>query len=331
MRVISLTLALATLVSAAAISAVVGRDAQAAPAATNVALVAYSTPREAFGKIIGEFTDTAAGDDASFTQSYGASGEQARAIIAGLPADVVSLALQPDMSLLVNARKVAKTWNKNKYKGMVTQSIVVFVVRDDNPKKIHGWADLVKPGIEVITPNPLTSGGARWNIMAAYGAQRKQGKTHKQAIAYLNRLIRHVPVMDKSAREALQTFAGGKGDVLITYENEAIFANKKGVRTDFVRPRETILMEHPVALTRTGQNKAEARAFVRYLYTPAAQRIYAENGYRPIVKSVRRQTAYPNPKRMFKIAYVGGWPKVQKQFFNPQRGIVTRIIGSLGK
>ena len=142
---------------------------------------------------------------------------------------------------------------------MVTQSIVVFVVRDDNPKKIRGWADLVKPGIEVITPNPLTSGGARWNIMAAYGAQRKQGKTHKQAVAYLNRLIRHVPVMDKSAREALQTFAGGKGDVLITYENEAIFANKKGVRTDFVRPRETILMDHPIAVTRTGQRKAGAR------------------------------------------------------------------------
>ena len=183
----------------------------------------------------------------------------------------------------------------------------------------------------MITPNPLTSGGARWNIMAAYGAQRKQGKTHKQAVAYLNRLVRHVPVMDKSAREALQTFAGGKGDVLITYENEAIFANRKGVRTDFVRPRETILMEHPVALTRTGATKGPARAFLRYLYTPAAQRIFAENGYRPIVKSVRRRTAYPNPKGMFKIGYVGGWPKVQKQFFNPRRGIVTRIITSLGK
>jgi sulfate/thiosulfate-binding protein len=331
MRVISIAVGIGVLLAAAVALAVLGNgSAAAAPQAGNVAIVAYSTPREAFGKITKAFTDTQAGRGVSFTQSYGSSGEQTRAVIGGLSADVVALSLQPDMSTLVNAGKVSRTWKNNKYKGMVTHSIVVFVVRDGNPKKIYGWGDLVKSDIEIITPNPLTSGGARWNVMAAYGAQRKQGKTHKQAVAYLGRLFRHVPVLDKSAREALQTFAGGKGDVLITYENEAIFANKKGVRTDFVRPRETLLMEHPIALTKSGQSKREARAFLRYLWTPAAQRIFAENGYRPIVKSVRRRTAFPNPKGMFKIGYVGGWPKVQRQFFGTRNGIVTRIVNARG-
>jgi sulfate/thiosulfate transport system substrate-binding protein len=188
----------------------------------------------------------------------------------------------------------------------------------------------VKPGIEVITPNPVTSGGARWNIAAAYGAMRRQGKTHKQGVAYLQRLFRHVPVMAATAREALQTFAAGKGDVLVTYENEAIFANKKGVRTDFVRPRETILIENPVALTKTGARKTEAKAFLNFLRSPTAQRIYAQNGYRPVVKRILRQTAYPNPRGMFKIGFIGGWSKVQKQFFDPKTGIVTKIIANLG-
>ena len=327
MRVISLTLALATLVSAAAISAVVGRDARPRPR-PRTSPWSPTRRREAFGKIIGEFTDTAAGDDASFTQlrQPGTGALRDR----GLPADVVALSLQPDMSTSSTPASVPKTWNKNKYKGMVTQSIVVFVVRDDNPKKICGWADPVKPGIEVITPNLAHVGGARWNIMAAYGAQRKQGKTHKQAVAYLNRLIRHVPVMDKSAREALQTFAGGKRDVLTTYENEAIFANKKECApTSCGHARRSSWTTDRADADRPAEGRG-AR-ILRYLYTGAAQRIFAENGYRPIVKSVRRQTAFPNPKGMFKIAYVGGWPKVQKQFFNPRNGIVSRMIGSLGK
>jgi sulfate/thiosulfate-binding protein len=331
MRVISFAIGAALLVTVAAVLAVVGGgSAKAAPAKTNVALVAYSTPKEAYAKIIDAFGKTNAGENTSFTQSYSGSTEQANAVNAGLPADVVALSLEPDIKLLVNKGKVAGNWSKGKYHGMVTDSIVVFVVRDGNPKKIHTWNDLVKPGIEVITPNPVTSGGARWNIAAAYGAQRKLGKTHRQAVAYLQALFRHVPVMAATAREALQTFAAGKGDVLITYENEAIFANKKGVRTDFTRPRETILIENPVALTRTGARKREARAFLNFLRTPTAQRIFAENGYRPVVKKVLRQTAFPNPKGLFKIGFIGGWPKVQKQFFNPQTGIVTRIIANLG-
>jgi sulfate/thiosulfate-binding protein len=331
MRVISGLCAAGLIAAAALVGALAGTEADAAPLKTSIALVAYSTPKEAYGKIIEAFGKTTAGKNASFTQSYSGSAEQAAAVIAGLPADVVALSLEPDITTLVNKGKVPKNWKRGKYGGMATDSIVVFVVRDGNPEKIRTWADLVKPGIEVITPNPVTSGGARWNVMAAYGAIRKQGKSHKQGVAYLRQFFRHVPVMAASAREALQTFATGKGDVLITYENEAIFATRKGTRTDFVRPRETILIENPVALTKTGARKKEAKAFVNYLRSPTAQRIYAVNGYRPVVKSVLRQTSYPNPKGMFKIGYVGGWAKVQKQFFAPRTGIVTRIVSGLGK
>src|SRR5207244_6113457 len=170
-----------------------------------LSLVAYSTPREAYGKLIPAFQKTAAGKDVSFTQSYGASGEQSRAVAAGLDADVVAFSLEPDITSLVQKGLVAKSWNKDKYKGMVTRSVVVFVLRDGNPKHIRGWNDLIKPGVQVVTPNPFTSGGARWNVMAAYGAMRRKGKTDKRAVAYLDKLFHHVVSQDKSAREALQT------------------------------------------------------------------------------------------------------------------------------
>jgi sulfate transport system substrate-binding protein len=321
-----------TLVAGAVVAgAAFAPAAVARPAKSTVNLVAYSTPKDAYAKIISAFGGTSAGRGVPFAQSYGASGDQARAVAAGLPADVVALSLAPDVTSLVRAGIVKGDWARNRYRGMVSDSIVVFVVRDGNPKRVHGWADLVKPGVQVLTPNPFTSGGARWNVMAAYGAQRELGKTHAQAVAYLRSLFRHVPVMDKSARESLQTFAAGKGDVLITYENEAIYANRKGVRLDFVRPRQTILIENPVALTRSGLRKKEARAFARYLWSPTAQRAFAQNGYRPVVKSVRRQTAYPNPKALFTIAKLGGWNSVEKRFFDQKRGIVAGLMGSVGR
>ncbi len=325
--------ALASVVAATAAALAVfgGAAASAAPQSNAVALVAYSTPKDAYGKIISAFGGASSGKGVSFTQSYGASADQAAAVAAGQPADVVALSLKPDISTLVGKGIVARSWQKNRYHAMVTDSIAVFIVRDGNPKHIRTWADLLKPGIQVITPNPVTSGGARWDVMAAYGAQLKLGKSKKQAVAYLRKLFTHVPVLPTSAREALQTFAAGKGDVLLDYENDAIFANKKGVHTDFVRPKQTILIENPVALTRSGAKKPAARAFVRFLTAPAAQRIFAQNGYRPVVKKVLRQTAFPNPKQLFTIAYVGGWASVQKQFFGPKNGIVTKIISSLGK
>jgi sulfate/thiosulfate-binding protein len=320
---IAVVLAAGTIAGAAS-----ARPAESTRAAdTNLTLVAYSTPREAYGQIIPLFQKTAAGKDVSFEQSYGSSGEQSRAVIAGLAADVVALSLEPDVTDLVAKGLVDKSWNKGFYKGMVTTSVVVFAVRDGNPKKIRNWSDLIKPGVEVLTPNPLTSGGARWNVMAAYGAQRKLGKTDKQAQDYLLKLFQHVTVQDKSARESLQTFLGGKGDVLLAYENEAFFANKKGQKVPYVIPRSTILIENPVAVVQKTAHPREANAFVNFLRTPAAQKIFGENGYRPVVKSVARQFSYPARPGIFTINQlgIGGWAKVQKRFFDPRNGVFTKI------
>jgi len=322
------------LAAAAALAAVaalagwaVSPQGRAAVRSTQLTLVAYSTPKDAYAKIISAFQKTSAGKDVSFNQSYGASGEQSRAVYNGLQADVVAFSLAPDITKLVGPGLVDKSWAKNKYKGMVSDSVVVFVVRDGNPKHIRAWNDLVKPGIQVVTPNPFTSGGAQWNVMAAYGAQRKLGKSHKQAVAYLTNLFRHVVSEDASARQALQTFSTGKGDVLITYENEAIFANKKGVHTDYVIPKQTILIENPVAAVKTSKHLAAAKAFVRFLYTPQAQEIYGDNGYRPVVKSAAAKYKFPKPKGLFTIdaPALGGWGKVKRRFFDKSTGIMVAV------
>jgi sulfate transport system substrate-binding protein len=328
MRRISLTF-LPLLVLAAGL--VVG--ARAATEGTNLSLVAYSTPKDAYGKIIPAFQGTAAGKGVSFSQSYGASGDQARAVAAGLSADIVALSLEPDVTALVKKGIVPSNWNQNAHHGMVTDSVVVFVVRDGNPKKIHTWADLTKSGVQVVTPNPFTSGGARWNVMAAYGAERAQGKTDKQAIAYLKKLFKNVPVLPKSAREATQVFAQGKGDVLLTYENEAIYANKKGVHTEYVLPKQTILIENPVALTKSGLKHPEAKAFEKFLWTPKAQKLFGDAGYRPVLKSVynRGKYTFKQPRSLFRINSkslgLRGWKSVQYRFFDHANGIMVRVIG----
>jgi sulfate/thiosulfate-binding protein len=301
------------------------RDAGARQLDTKLTLVAYSTPREAYGKIISEFQKTAAGRDVSFDQSYGASGEQARAVKSGLKADVVALSLEPDVTYLVKAGLINPTWKKNKWEGIVTRSVVVFAVRRGNPKKIKDWEDLVKPGIDVVTPNVQTSGGAKWNVMAAYGAMRKKGKTHKQAVAYLRNLYKHVVSQDKSAREALQTFLAGRGDVLLAYENEAIFANSKGQDVPYVIPKATIRIDNPVAILKKSKNRAAAGRFVNFLHGVKAQQIFGQNGYRPTMPSVLKQFKYPVRPWLFTIKSLGGWASVDKRFFDPRTGIVTKI------
>jgi sulfate transport system substrate-binding protein len=329
MRRLVLLGALVAVLAVAAVTLGFGARADAASQDTRLTLVAYSTPKEAFSKLIPAFQATPAGQGVSFDQSYGASGDQARAITEGLKADVVELSLEPDMTTLVNKGLVAKTWNKNRYKGIVTRSVVVFVVRDGNPKKIRSWQDLVKPGVQVVTPNPFTSGGAKWNVVAAYGAELRAKKTHKQAVAYLKTLFDdHVVSLDKSAREALQTFSSGRGDVLLTYENEALFANKKGIRTDYYIPKATLRIDNPIAVTTNSSSPAAARAFVKYLYTPAAQRIFADNGYRPVVRSALKGYSFAVRPDLFTIDYLGGWAKVDKRFFDPKSSIMAGIIGN---
>jgi sulfate/thiosulfate transport system substrate-binding protein len=328
-------------VLALAVAAVAAAAALAQPqktTGTKLSLVAYSTPREAYGKLITAFQKTQAGKDVDFSQSYGASGEQARAVQAGLNADIVALSLAPDVDQLVAAGLVDAKWDRQSYRGMVTDSVVVFVVRDGNPKHIKGWNDLIRPGVQVVTPNPFTSGGARWNVMAAYGAWRKTGKTDKQARDNLYRLFKNVVAQDKSARESLQTFVAGRGDVLLAYENEALLARKNGQDIQFVIPRSTILIENPIAVTKTSDHKTEANAFLRYLRTTEAQRIFAENGYRPVNKAVAAEfkSKFPARPGLFTIDWgvLGGWKKVQARFFDPKNGILAdierRVGGSTG-
>jgi sulfate/thiosulfate transport system substrate-binding protein len=294
-------------------------------------LVAYSTPEEAYRELIPAFNKTAAGEGVGFDQSYASSGEQSRAVEGGLPADVVEFSLEPDVTRLVDAGLVDKDWNQNEYNGMVTESVVVFAVRKGNPKDIRTWDDLIEPGVEVIEPNPFTSGGAKWNIMAAYGAQLEQGGSEQEAKEYLSQLFDHVPVLDKSAREALQTFSSGKGDVLLAYENEAILAQQQGEELDYVVPDETILIENPVAVVNESENPETAQAFVDFLYTKDAQGIFAGKGYRPVVEGVRGAEEFPTPAKLFDITKFGGWDKVNDEFFDPEAGVVAEIFQSQGK
>jgi sulfate/thiosulfate-binding protein len=329
-----LLLSFVTFTIAVAATAALASGAGARRADVKLSLVAYSTPATAYGKLIAAFQKTPEGAGVSFTQSYGASGDQARAVTAGLPADIVNLSLAPDVDALVKAGLVDSKWNKQSYKGMVTDSVVALVLRDGNPKHIKSWNDLLKPGISVITPNPFTSGGARWNVIAAYGAWRKQGKSPPQAEANLLKLFQNVSVQDKSARDALNTFLSGKGDVLITYESEAIAAQLKGSKIQYIIPRTTILIENPVAVLKGSADKDKANAFLRFLRTPGAQQIFADNGYRPVVKSVLQANAkkYPSRPGLFTIEQLGlgGWTKVQPRFFDPDNGILAGIEHKVG-
>ena len=319
-----LAVALATMLASLILSGC-GAGSRSSGEGGNLSLVAYSTPREAYDKLTSAFGKTEVGRGITFDSSYGGSGEQSRAVEWGLPADVVAFSLEPDMARLVKVGAVKPDWKEDEYKGMVTDSVVVLAVRKGNPKGIRGWGDLTSKGIEVITPNPFTSGGARWNVMAAYGAQLEQDKSEDDAVEYLRQLFANVPVQDKSARESLQTFTGGKGDVMIAYENEIINAQQKGQDLEYIVPDQTILIENPIAITSDSQSPKQAQAFLNFLRSTEAQRIFAENGYRPVVNDVLKEFDYPAPPTLFTIEDLGGWEKVTKKFFDSETGTMAQI------
>jgi sulfate/thiosulfate-binding protein len=307
----------------------VGLGTSAALGATSLSLVAYSTPQEAYEAVIPAFQKTPAGKGVTFQQSYGASGDQSRAVANGLKADVVAFSLAPDIDRLVQQGLVSPNWDKVPHKGIVSDSVVVFTVRKGNPKHIKTWDDLIKPGVDVLIPNWQTSGGAKWDVMAAYGAQRRLGKNDAEAQAYLKALYKNVSVQDKSARDALQTFSQGKGDVLIGYENEAVYAQQHDVPVDYVVPSPTIKIETPVAVIQTSSNKKTAQAFETFLFTPQVQGFFASKGYRPvdpkILNSKRWRNKFPRVKGLFDIGYLGGWDSVNKTFFDTRSGVMVKI------
>jgi sulfate/thiosulfate transport system substrate-binding protein len=302
-------------------------------AKTRLALVAYSTPQVVYDEIIPGFERTAAGKGVSFSQSYGASGDQSRAVESGLAADVVTFSLAPDMDRLVKDGLVSKDWTSTPTQGLVSKSVVSFIVRKGNPKQIHTWDDLLKPGVKVLTPNPFTSGAAKWNILAAYGAKSGGGENPAAGLGYLRQLItKHVVVQDKSGREALNNFTSGTGDVLISYENEAITAQRKGQKVDYVIPDQTISIENPIAVMAKSKHTKQAQAFLSYALSPAGQQVFADWGYRPVDQAVfaKNKAKFPTPKGLFTIRDLGGWSKVNDDFFDPDKGSVAKIEQAAG-
>jgi sulfate/thiosulfate-binding protein len=296
-----------------------------------VNLVAYSTPETVYDEaLIPGFQKTSKGEGATFKNSFGPSGDQQRAVIAGQPADYVHLSLEPDMQALVDAGIVDSNWNQNTYHGIVQDSVVVFAVRKGNPKNIQTWEDVVKPGVEVVTPNVFSSGGAKWNLMAAYGAQLNAGKSPEEALEFLRSVLEHAVVQPGSASDALTAFTSGKGDVLLAYESDSIEAQKAGEDIDYVIPDDTILIETPAATTNDASTQAQD--FLTYLWTPEAQQLWADGGYRPVDKSVlaKNKDKYPVPPGLFDIASLGGWEKANAEFFDPETGSVAEIESDLG-
>jgi sulfate/thiosulfate transport system substrate-binding protein len=319
--------------SSDATSSATGSNAAAKTGSTQLQLVAYSTPKKAYDALTTAFAQTSVGHGVSFGQSFGASGSQSRAVDSGQPADVVAFSTTPDMTRLVKDGIVAKNWDANPEHGFSSDSVVVLVVRKGNPKHITGWDDLIKQGVDVITPNPSTSGSARWNILAGYGAQLKEGKTDDQALAYIDTLLtKNVSVQDSSASAALQTFTGGKGDVLLDYESDALAAKKAGDAIDLVYPKQTILIQTPIAVTSKSSHASQGQAFVNWQWSTAGQTIWAQKGYRPVLASVASTFAskFPTPPDLFTIAYLGGWTKVSKEFFAPSTGSITKIEQAAG-
>ncbi|HEX8802566.1 MAG TPA: sulfate ABC transporter substrate-binding protein [Acidimicrobiales bacterium] len=323
-RAVALGLSL-TLVAAAC----GGDDGGGGAGGGSIDLVAYSTPQEAYADIIAAFKEDGH-DGVDVSESYGGSGDQSRAVEAGQPADVVEFSLEPDMDRLVESGLVADDWNGGEHGGMVTDSVVVFVVRSGNPLDIQSWDDLTADGVEVVTPNPFTSGGARWNVLAGYGAKVEQGASEDEATEFLHDLFANVIVQDDSARNSLQTFTGGAGDVLIAYENEAIFAQESGEDIDYVVPDETILIENPVAVTTDGAENQAAADFVDFLFTDEAQRLFADHGYRPVVEDVLEPDEFPEPSSLFTVDDLGGWSEVSDRFFDPEDSIMADVERGIG-
>jgi sulfate transport system substrate-binding protein len=310
--------------------------ASAAAAGTTISLVAYSTPKPVMAKIISAFQQTPAGEGVSFSQSYGASTNQAKAVAAGQPADVLFLSTGDDMNLDVDAGLVDAKWNRQSYSGIGADTVVVFAVRNGNPKHIKGWADLVRPGVQVVTPNPFSSGSAKWNILAAYGAERRLGKTDRQATQYVQQLFSHVVSQDTSGANATNTFLSGKGDVLITYESEAINARLQGKNIQYVIPRQSMLIELPVAVVKSSPNKDAANAFIRYLKTPPAQELFAQYGFRPVNQQVAKEASvrkeFPARPGIFKVddRFIGGWRQADKVWFDLKNGRMVKIEAAVG-
>ena len=323
-------------VATAAVIGVSSCSSSAKSSGSKVAIVAYSVPKPAYAALSAAFTKTSDGKGATFSESYGPSGTQSKAVSSGQPADYVAYSLQPDLTKLV-PRFVSADWNTGPTKGMVSHSVVVIVVRKGNPKHITGWDDLVKSDVKIVTPDPASSGSAKWNILAAYTQVIKDGGSDASAQAYLKSFFQHVISKPSSGANATTTFTQGTGDVLISYENEAISARQKGAAIDYIVPAESILIENPAAVTVKASKTA--KDFLAYVLSKPGQQIFASKGFRPVDPSVNPGTVkgandpaqpFPAVAKLTTIAELGGWSKVNDTFFDAKTGIVTKIENEVG-
>ncbi len=311
----------------------------AGSASQELLLVSYAVTKSAYDQILPKFEadwKARTGQTIRVRSSYGGSGSQTRAILDGLPADVATLALAGDVLKLQKAGLVDPGWEKELPRGgMITHSVVAFLTRQGNPKRINGWSDLARPDVRVVTANPKTSGGARWNFLGLWGSVTQTGGSEAQAKAYVQAVYRNVENLPKDAREATDAFLKrGQGDVLLNYENEAILARSVGeLKQPFVVPTLNIQIEGPVAVVdrnvdKRGTRKA-AEALAAYLQTPAAQRIFAEQGFRPVNPSVWEEVKgrFAPVPRPFTVAAFGGWEKVDATFFAKGGGLWEELFG----
>jgi sulfate transport system substrate-binding protein len=289
-------------------------------------LVSYAVTRAAYEKIIPQFTakwKQEHNQNVTFDQSYGGSGSQARAVVGGLEADVVALAIASDTEKVQKAELIQPGWEKEAPNdAIVTKSVAALVTREGNPKGIKTWEDLAKDGVEVITANPKTSGGARWNFMALWGSVTQTGGDDAKAQEFTSQVLANVPVLPKDAREASDVFfKQGQGDVLINYENEMILANQTGEKLPYVVPEVNISIDNPIAVVDANVDRHGTRevaeAFVQYLFTPEAQREFAKVGFRPVDPTAAEETAkqFPPVKTLFTAQDMGGWDAIEKKFF----------------
>ncbi|HEV2885515.1 MAG TPA: extracellular solute-binding protein [Jatrophihabitans sp.] len=301
-----------------------------------LSLVAYSVPKPAYEALTKAFAATPQGKGISWASSYGASGTQSQAVSNGQRADYVAFSLEPDLTKLV-PKFVEESWNSGPTKGLVSKSVVVIAVRKGNPLHISGWNDLTKPGVKIVTPDPGSSGSAKWNILAAYSHVLADGGTEAQAQDYLKAFFGNVVSKPTSGANATSAFLNGTGDVLLSYENEAIAARQKGQALDYLVPAESILIENPAAVTRSAPRSA--RDFLAFVQSADGQRIFASKGYRPALDGVTvgsvagaNDPAHPFPEvaELRTIADLGGWGAVNKKYFDKTTGIVTRIAAGTG-
>ena len=341
-------LALITLLSASLASTLQGCGGQGSKGGNRVTLIlgGYTTPREAYDKALipafQKYWKEKTGQDVVFQESYQGSGAQSRAIIGGFEADIAALSLEGDIDKIAEAGLITHDWKSTPNRGMVSTSIVVIAVRPGNPKNIKDWPDLAHPGLNVLTPDPKTSGGAQWNINAIYGAALRGfagvAKDDKAAAQeFLKSVLRNVSIMDKGARESITTFEKGVGDAAITYENEVLVGRQSGQNYDYVVPHSTILIENPVALVDKYVDKHGARevaeAFVNFLWTQEAQRGYAKYGLRPVVPTAvagEVLAQFPPVQDLWKVDYLGGWKKVTDEIYGPQ-GVYSKTSDELQK